>query len=570
MNLMLDPIATLLDESLEINEQVRVLKQLTIDKINREQLSRLVIALREQAVKINLVAENTVDLVGTGGDGANTFNISTAASFIVAASGVPIAKHGNRASTSRVGSYDCLLNLGIPIPQTPEKVLQQLQQYQYSFLFAPFFHASLKRFSEARKVCASEGQKTIFNLLGPLLNPAQVRRLAIGVFSKNLLPLFAETLLKLNVKKALVFHGNGLDELNLNGTNYCLLIENNQIKEMNFSAQDLGLHSCHASELIGGDAIENARMIEAILQCQASKACIETVLLNAAAAIFVAHDDIDLKQALTIARTTLQSGAAYAKLQAVRQGQKDFLAELLPVKQTEITQLSEPQDIKININDFKAVLKQSNSLAIIAEIKPQSPTAGAMAVNKDLIQLAQDYECAGVSAISVLTDTHYFGGSFQLLNDIYQKVNVPLLCKDFIISRKQILLAKQSGASACLLIVNLLNDAQLLELNDFVLQQNMTAVIEVHDEMDLKRALKLNPEIILINQRNLRSLAFDRTALARLCPLIPENVIVIAASGIASKDDIIQIPKRCDAVLIGSALMRSENAGELIKKLRGE
>lgn len=205
--------------------------------------------------------------------------------------------------------------------------------------------------------------------------------------------------------------------------------------------------------------------------------------------------------------------------------------------------------------------------ACILEIKPASPSAGVLQEKLDLASILPIYAQYGV-AISVLTDAHYFGGSLELLHSVSNQVALPTLCKDFIIDPSQVYEARQAGAQAVLLIVKALSDAQLAELNQLALTLGMTPLIEVQDAEEVKRALTVNPTVLLINNRNLQTLKMDLSTTERLSPLIPEGILKISASGIQNKADILRLQPYCDGFLIGSTLMRQSNPEALTQKLK--
>lgn len=273
--------------------------------------------MREKAVKINFKAPTVIDTCGTGGDGAQTFNISTTAAFIVAAAGVPVAKHGNRAISSRCGSADVLEALGVKVDLPPAQVEVCLQETGIGFLFAPLFHQAMKHAAGPRKEL---GFRTVFNLLGPLTNPAGANCQLVGVFDPALTEVVAQVLQRLGVERAVVVHGgDGLDELSLDGVNKASILRNGQVETTRFQAVDLGLTAAPKAALAGGGPVENARITEAILQGIETGPRLDVVLLNAAAALFAADVVNDLKAGIALARALVQEGKAYAKLEQLRQ-----------------------------------------------------------------------------------------------------------------------------------------------------------------------------------------------------------------------------------------------------------
>jgi indole-3-glycerol phosphate synthase / phosphoribosylanthranilate isomerase len=217
---------------------------------------------------------------------------------------------------------------------------------------------------------------------------------------------------------------------------------------------------------------------------------------------------------------------------------------------------------------LEAAFQQSTAnVRCILEIKPSSPSAGVLAKTLDLPGLLEQYQQAGV-AISVLTDQKYFGGSLELLNQVASTVTMPVLCKDFIIDPYQLYEARCAGAEAVLLIVKALNDVQLSELMDITLQLGMTPLVEIQDEEELNRALKINPTMLLINNRNLQTLAIDLATTEELAPKIPAGILKVSASGIENRNDIDRLKPVCDGFLIGSLLMRQSSPEALQKTLQ--
>ncbi|MFT3891226.1 MAG: anthranilate phosphoribosyltransferase [Anaerolineales bacterium] len=271
-------------------------------------------AMRNVAMKVKLdTTEPLYDIVGTGGDGAHTFNISTAAAFVVAGTGRKVAKHGNRAQSSHCGSADVLSALGVNLDLTAEQVAQAIQQVGIGFMFAPKFHPAMKHAIGPRKEI---GQRTIFNILGPLTNPAGANIQLTGVYDAKLTEPLAEVLNELGSKAALVIHGaNGLDELNTTGANRVSHLKNGSVETYDLHPSDLGLGQSTVADLRGGTPDESAQMMRDLLSCKLNGARRDAVLLNAAAAI--AAESGDFKYALNEAATALENGAALNKLNAL-------------------------------------------------------------------------------------------------------------------------------------------------------------------------------------------------------------------------------------------------------------
>ncbi len=276
-----------------------------------EEMTAFVQCMQQQQVNVNIDFP-VLDIVGTGGDAVNTANISTAASILAASCGVPVLKHGNRAVSSQSGAADVLQALGLTLEKSPQQVAKSLIQHQIGFCFAPIFHPVLL----ALKPIRSELKvPTFFNLLGPLLNPGKAQYLILGVFSASLQDLMADIVLKLGVKRALIVHGNGLDELNCLGP--CQVIEINEGQKhcYQIDALELGLPRCQLDDLIGGDAFYNAKLLQAIIENKKSHLA-NTVMLNAAAAVYIYGRAQTMKASLALVQENMANGNAKNTLES--------------------------------------------------------------------------------------------------------------------------------------------------------------------------------------------------------------------------------------------------------------
>lgn len=270
-------------------------------------------AMRAHASRVKVQSTPLIDTAGTGGDGAHTFNISTAAAFVIAGTGRKVAKHGNRAASSRCGSADVLDALGVRINLTPEQVARCIEEVGIGFLFAPSFHPAMKHAVAPRREL---GQRTLFNLLGPLTNPAGATHQLIGVYEGKLTSMLAEVLSELGVQGAFVVHGHGgLDELSTSGPNRISRLHHGRVENEELDARDLGLRQTTPEDLRGGEPAENAAILRAILENRDDSPRRDVVLLNSAAAI--AAECGDLTRALAEAEHSLSSGAALQKLEAL-------------------------------------------------------------------------------------------------------------------------------------------------------------------------------------------------------------------------------------------------------------
>ncbi|MBI0435533.1 anthranilate phosphoribosyltransferase [Roseomonas sp. KE0001] len=270
-------------------------------------------AMRARMIAVEAPA-NAIDLVGTGGDGAGTLNISTAAAMVVAACGVPVAKHGNRALSSRSGASDALSALGINLDAPLAALPAILREAGMVFLMAPRHHAALRHAAGPRMEL---GTRTIFNLLGPLTSPARVKRQMTGAFAPQWLRPMAETLLRTGSERAWLVHGQGLDELTLSGPSQVVELEDGRIREFTLAPADAGLPEAPVEALKGGDPAENAVALEELLR-GATGAYRDCVLLNAAAALIVAGVETDLREAAARAGRAVDDGSALQVLERLR------------------------------------------------------------------------------------------------------------------------------------------------------------------------------------------------------------------------------------------------------------
>jgi anthranilate phosphoribosyltransferase len=278
-----------------------------------EELAGFASAMRERVLRVE-APPGTVDVVGTGGDGSGTFNVSTAAALVVAAAGVPVAKHGNRAITSRSGSADAIEALGIRMDHDAASAAEDLRTLGFAFLFAPTFHPAMRHAGPTRREI---GVRTAFNLLGPLTNPAGARRAVIGVADPAAAARIAEVARLLGTDRTLVVHGAGIDELPLDGSGVLYDVGPSGVERKRVVADRLGLGAAPTSSLAGGDAAANARQIEGILGGDRGPAR-DVVLLNAGAGFVAAGWAADLAEGLAIATATIDAGRATELLARLR------------------------------------------------------------------------------------------------------------------------------------------------------------------------------------------------------------------------------------------------------------
>ncbi len=268
-------------------------------------------AMRAHVLRVHSTREDVVDVVGTGGDGARTFNISTTAAIVAAAAGAAVAKHGNRAVSSVSGSADVLEALGFELEQSPERIAESIDALGFGFMFAPLHHPAMRHAAPVRREL---GTRTIFNVLGPLTNPAGARAGVFGVYAADVARTVADALAVLDSRRAFVVHGaHGVDELSPAGPNLVFEVVEGAVDERVIDPVEMGIPRCEPAELAGGTPEDNARVAREVL-AGAAGARRDAVVLNAAGAIAAAGHAHDLAEGLDVAREAIDSGAAAARL----------------------------------------------------------------------------------------------------------------------------------------------------------------------------------------------------------------------------------------------------------------
>lgn len=276
-----------------------------------EEITGCARVLRNKVEKIEPALDYFIDTCGTGGDGANTFNISTAAAFVAAAAGVPVAKHGNRSVSSRSGSADVLEALGVNISLTPGQVKECIEKVGIGFMFAPAFHKSMKHAAGPRKEL---GIRTVFNIIGPLTNPANAKGQVLGVFSGELTEPLANVLLNLGVEKAMVIHGkDGIDEFSVSGATRVSEVRNGRVASYDVLPEELGISRTEKNHITGGDALANADIIRSVFKGEKGPRR-DVVLVNAAAALYVGGAAESMRAGIGLAEEIIDDGLAESKV----------------------------------------------------------------------------------------------------------------------------------------------------------------------------------------------------------------------------------------------------------------
>jgi len=272
--------------------------------------------MRDAARRIDPDREPLVDTCGTGGDGHDTINVSTTSSFVVAGAGVPVAKHGNYSVSSSSGSADVLEEIGVTIDAEPPAVEQCIEETGMGFMLAPVFHPAMKAVIGPRKEL---GMRTIFNVLGPLTNPAGADAQVVGVYDEALVPVLADALSQMTVERALVVHGAGLDEIGVHGESTVAEVDGDDVTEYTVTPSDLGVGTHDLSAVGGGSPTENAADMHGILEGDVDGAKRDIILANAGAAIYISGEADSLEAGVDAARESIDSGAAAAQLDSLRE-----------------------------------------------------------------------------------------------------------------------------------------------------------------------------------------------------------------------------------------------------------
>ena len=280
-----------------------------------DEITGLAMVLRDKANTISPKVDNYVDFVGTGGDCTYSFNISTTSAFVVAAAGVPVAKHGNRSISSKSGAGDVLEALGVNISADPDVVEKCVEEVGIGFMFAPHFNPAMKYVGPVRK---EMGIRTVFNILGPLSNPSRAKAMVVGVYSPSLTEVIAETMANLDVKRGFVVSGeDNMDEFTLTGSSTVSEIKDGKVETYEITPEQFGLKRCKIEDLQGGDGTVNAQITKDILSGKERGAKRESVRLNAGAALYIGGKAESIEEGIRIAGETIDSGKAMETLEAM-------------------------------------------------------------------------------------------------------------------------------------------------------------------------------------------------------------------------------------------------------------
>lgn len=593
----------------------------------RDELLGLVKGMRSKAVRVS-APERAIDLCGTGGDGTRTFNISTAASFVAAACGAHVAKHGNRAISSRAGSADVLSAMGIPVALDSAAVERCLHETGIGFMFAPAYHESMRNVMVTRREI---GIRTFFNILGPLANPALVKRQLIGVYDPRLARTVADVLSALGTEHSMVVHGSGMDEISGSGPTRVVETKDGTVREYEISPADFGASPSGPEDIAGGSAQQNARIMLSVLGGEDSPRS-DIVAMNAGAALLVAGEASSLKDGFSLSKKAMADGRALRKLESFSdlcsviesEAQKDIEVSRLrnrrimpDILRTRCVDLSSDLAMQISRMDdggtmldlldadmldspsvlsvlaltrltrvqslpnettsealnrssarFSDSLRGVRGLAVIAEYKPRSPSTKGLHAPPDPTMAARVYTEGGVASMSVLAEEDFFGGGDELFASIRKETSLPMLYKDFVVSERQIRRARSLGADAVLLIAKVLGKDTLEKFVDATIGLGMEPLVEIHDLVDLEKVQSCPNteliELIGVNGRDLRTLDVDVERTNELRTRVGDGKTVIAESGMQVPGDVRTL-RGFDAVLIGSMFMRAVDLETIVR-----
>jgi anthranilate phosphoribosyltransferase len=318
-NLSYDEAAEVMDEIMVgAASDIQMASYLTALSVKGETIDEITgsaAGMRKHCVRL-LHDMDVLEIVGTGGDRSNSFNISTTSALVISAAGIPVAKHGNRAASSKSGAADVLEALGVNIKAAPEKSVELLKKINLCFLFAQNYHISMKYVAPVRKEL---GMRTIFNILGPLVNPAGAKMELLGVYSEDLIEPLARVLSNLGVNNALVVYGtDGLDEISASASTVVCEVRSGTFKAYKIAPEDFGFARCRKEDLLGGSPEENAKITLAILQGKDKGPKYDAVLLNSAAAIYIARPGTTIEEGIKLAARMIDSGKALEQLEKFR------------------------------------------------------------------------------------------------------------------------------------------------------------------------------------------------------------------------------------------------------------
>ena len=536
-------------------------------------------ALREVMTPVEHGLPEVIDTCGTGGDGAHTLNISTAAAVVVASCGVFVAKHGNRSVSSKCGSADVIDALGIPTDVAPERQAAILREAQIAFLMAPAHHPALRHAAAARREL---GFRTIFNALGPLVNPARATHQLVGVYDDALRPIAAEALGKLGVRRAWVVRSvDGLDELSPAGPTRVSILDHGRVEERTLRPEDFGIIALPArrARRWGRDRERDRDRRDPRGRATSG-------------------DGSDRPQRRRRARRDARGRAARRRRGGSRRARERprrgdpfhlaprgdrepredlmILDDILAQKRTEIAGLAvagAPVDLGLAPRGalVRERLRRTGPLRLITEIKHRSPSAGALSTALGVAERARVYGRGGAAMISVLCDERFFGGGWDDVTKARRALDeanlaVPVLAKEFVLDERQIDEAAARGADAVLLIARIVTPQRLATLRAHALARGLQPLVEVVNEKEV--GATGDALVIGVNARDLDTLKMDAAGAARVLAAIGKDRIALHLSGLKTGADVAAVATSgVDGALMGEALMRLADPAPLLAEL---
>jgi anthranilate phosphoribosyltransferase len=556
---------------------------LRLKRETAEEIRGFARAMRSLARRPQLPPAKPVDIVGTGGDGSGSLNLSTGSALLAAASGLDVVKHGNRSVSSRCGSADVLEALGLDLPLDEKDAGQCLRDTGFTFLFAPHYHPAMKALVPVRKAL---GVRTVFNILGPLTNPAEPPFMVVGAFSPEVAGLMAEALSGLPIERAFVVHGEpGWDEATPCGSFQLFDVRPGSVTPEVRDPLHVGIPRCAPEDLAGGDAAQNAAALRKALQGETGPHQ-DALALGAGLALEVTGAVASLELGVEAARAAIESGAAGALLDRLAAfkdggssatgaaGVSDLLSRMAASSRRRVRRAREAEDLgalrdRALSTPDPAPLELGRGFNLIAEIKRRAPSAGRLreATGDDVGSLAAGYARAGAAAVSVLTEPSEFGGSLADLSAAATAApGIPVLRKDFVVDPYQVYEARAAGAGGILLILRMLDTATLESCLEAAARCGLFVLLEAFDEADLQRAgpaaemcRRLGIHVLTgLNCRDLASLEVDFARFGELSDRFPPGTPRVAESGLTRPEQAGDLAALgYDAALVGTALMRS-------------
>ncbi|GAU77228.1 anthranilate phosphoribosyltransferase [Fusibacter sp. 3D3] len=540
-------------------------------------------AMKRNAKSFKATELNIMDTCGTGGDGLETFNISTAVAFVLAAAGINVAKHGNRSVSSKCGSADILEAMGFDLQLTERENEQLFSEEGFCFLFAQAYHTKMKTIMPIRKKI---GKPSIFNIIGPLSNPANVTHQMIGVYTSKLLRPVYEAMKTLGLKSGAVVHGyGGMDELSLEGENEVLCFNGVKEQHLILNPKHYGFEKIENKQLKGGSKAVNLEIMQHLLAGDESPYK-EAVIFNAGFCIYLNERVESIKEGMKMARMLIDEGQVEAKVNAILNTQawiksSTILDEIFEYKNQ--IYASDRQDLlPLSMNPkqeasvkkrakLSPLLKSSRALylkaqepsfyPIIGEIKRGSPSKGKFTEALDIESVIKHYEALNVIGISVLADQKYFYANEEDVYNVSRLTDKPILYKEFIVSEKQIQMAKQKGASLILLIARMLPVEQLEYLTQYAHEHDLEVLMEIHQADEFEKVSGIDFDILGINNRDLQTFKTDIDVSVNLyntLGLASYSKPIVSESGITSLDEMDYLIKiGFHGVLMGEHLIRS-------------